>query len=67
MFLTAEQLVELTGYQKPSAQIKWLRTQGLRHWVRADGRPAVPVAAIDGPEPTQVRPQPNFAAIRKGG
>ena len=66
MFLTNAQLQELTGYQKPSAQIRWLRAQGLRRWVRADGRPAVPITAIDGPAPPQVRPQPNFAAIRKG-
>lgn len=69
MFLTADQLAGLTGYQKPSAQIRWLRDQGLRHWVRADGRPAVPVAAIDGAAPIPARPKPaaQFFGDSQGG
>ena len=41
VFLTAEELRNLTGRVRPSAQIRWLRS---RHWVfdvRADGRPVV--------------------------
>lgn len=41
MFLTPEQLVELTGLRRPSAQIRWLQEN---HWAyarRADGKPAV--------------------------
>ncbi len=69
MFLTADQLAGLTGYQMPSAQIRWRRDQGLRHWVRADGRPAVSVASIDGPAPIPAHPQPTaqFCGDPQGG
>lgn len=68
MFLTDEQLRELTGRQRPAAQIRWLRANGLRHWVRADGHPVVPVSAVEGREQAApVRSQPNFAALRRTG
>lgn len=64
MFLTREQLLELTGYRQPGRQVAWLRKNGIEHYVRADGRPAVPAAAI-APEPVggQGRVEPNFDAI----
>lgn len=46
LFLTGEQVRELTGYMQPSAQVRWLRMNGMTHWVRADGHPKVPVSAI---------------------
>lgn len=64
LFLTAEQLEELTGYRQPAAQIRWLQRQGITHWVRADGHPSVPESALAG-ERTELRARPNFAAIRK--
>lgn len=62
MFLTEDQLYELTGYTRKSAQVSWLRKNGIQHYVRADGRPSVPVTALgkaDAP-----RKGPNFDAIR---
>ena len=37
MFLTEEQLFELTHMKRPSAQAKWLRDRGWRFDWRADG------------------------------
>lgn len=64
VFLTSEQLLQLTGYRQPAAQIRWLRRQGITHWVRADGHPSVPESALSG-DRTELRARPNFAAIRK--
>lgn len=42
MFLTAEQLVVLTGYVQPAAQVRWLHSKRYHFFVRADGKPIVP-------------------------
>jgi hypothetical protein len=65
MFLTEDQLQELTGYRQPKAQVTWLQKNGVRHYVRADGRPKVPTAAIESPDgvvPSVVLP--DFDAVR---
>lgn len=41
MFLTPDQLHELTGYVRPSAQARWLRDHRYPYEVAADGRPRV--------------------------
>ena len=65
IFLAPEQLEELTGYVQPAAQIRWLRTNGVQHYVRADGRPVVPLSALDSREPpAKARVGPDFDAIR---
>lgn len=66
MFLTAEQLQDLTGYRLAAYQVKWLRKSGIRHYVRADGKPRVPVSAVDEGKsaPKQVV-QPDFAALKR--
>lgn len=48
LFLTQEELVELTGVKRKSKQIEVLRRMALPFWVNADGKPVVPVAAIEG-------------------
>jgi len=35
------QIINLTGYRKPSKQIEWLRKNGIPHIVNAAGRPVV--------------------------
>lgn len=64
LFLRREEVEELTGYRMPSRQIRWLRKQGIPHWIAADGRPRVPRAAIEGvgrpPEPAV---EPDFSAL----
>jgi hypothetical protein len=41
MFLSPEQLEQLTGRRRPSAQIRWLAAHRWAYAVRADGRPVV--------------------------
>ena len=45
MLLTPEQMVQLTGWKKPSKQIAWLEQQGLRRgihfYVNGSGYPQV--------------------------
>ncbi|ONH52824.1 protein of unknown function [Pseudomonas cedrina] len=41
MFLTRDEVAELTGYQKPSAQIRWLEAQQFGFIVGGDGVPKV--------------------------
>lgn len=41
IYLSVEELREITGRIKPSAQIRWLRQQGFTVLVRANGRPLV--------------------------
>lgn len=48
MFLSRDQIAELTGYVRASKQLEWLRKNGIRHWVGRTGRPVVPCSAIDG-------------------
>lgn len=47
MFLTAADLVTLTGYQRPSAQVRWLRRHGWRFTVNALGSPIVAVGEFN--------------------
>jgi len=42
LFLSAQDLIDLTGYVRASAQRAWLARHGMQFWVRADGKPAVP-------------------------
>ena len=37
MFLTAAELADLTGYVRPSAQVRWLRANGYRFEIGGDG------------------------------
>jgi hypothetical protein len=64
MFLTPEQVADLTGYVQPAAQIRWLRKNGVQHYVRCDGRPRVPVSAIGPARQAEGPKGPNFDAIR---
>lgn len=41
MFLSPEEVIELTGRQRPRSQIEALRTMGIEHRPRPDGTPAV--------------------------
>jgi hypothetical protein len=65
MFLTPDELRELTGRARPTAQAAWLREHRIRHYVNAAGRPVVARAWIGagdvpGPQPAT----PDFAAIK---
>lgn len=47
MFLTADQLQQLTGRERASAQIKWLHAHGYRCDVNALGAPVVLLAEVE--------------------
>jgi len=63
MFLTADNIENLTGYVQAAAQIKWLRKNGITHFVRGDGRPVVPTNAFAS-EKIDGATTPNFTALR---
>ena len=69
MFLTVDQLKELTGYQKPALQRKWLLDNGYRFDVRNDGTPAFLVAQVQLRQlkalygKAKVEETPDFAAL----
>jgi hypothetical protein len=48
MFLTVQDISELTGRKMKSKQIEALRKMGLPFWVNAIGEPIVTVAAVEG-------------------
>jgi hypothetical protein len=48
MFLTADELAELTGRKIKSKQIEALRRMGLPFHVNAVGKPVVSAAAVEG-------------------
>ena len=48
MFLSANELADLTGRTRASAQVRWLAGNGLRFVLGADGRPRVLRAEVEG-------------------
>jgi hypothetical protein len=65
--LTPEEILALTGLRQAAAQIRWLRRAGITHYIRADGKPAVPSAALVPGEAAETPTQPDFAALRRAG
>jgi hypothetical protein len=66
--LTKEDLEQLRGFTQPSAQIRWLKKQGIGHFVRNDGYPSVTWEFVNHPhgKSLNMQPkaaQPNFGAI----
>lgn len=48
MFLTSEEVAQLTGRKFKSLQIKQLRTMGIVFFVNAMNAPVVPRASVEG-------------------
>lgn len=48
MFLTKDEVAELTGRKVKSKQVEQLRKMGLPFWVNALNAPVVPRSAVDG-------------------
>lgn len=48
LFLTKEEVAELTGRKVKSKQIEALRKMAIPFWLNACGKPVVPRAAIEG-------------------
>jgi hypothetical protein len=67
VFLSASELVDLTGLKRKKAQAAWLREQGYLVELDARGRPKVLRAVVEarlGAVVTQQKQQPNFGALR---
>lgn len=48
LFLTKEEVAQLTGWQRKQKQIGQLRKMGILFWINAQDVPVVPRSAIDG-------------------
>lgn len=62
MFLTRDELADLTGYVVPAYQVKWLDRAGYPYALNAAGKPKVLRAYVErrlGLEPTKTRPEPS--------
>lgn len=67
--LTDQELVDLTGYEKASAQCRQLQRQGIHFYKRGDGKPVVTWTAVNYPftkRPGANDDAPNFEAISNG-
>jgi Domain of unknown function (DUF4224) len=65
MFLSPEQLCEMTGYRRYSGQRRWLQREGISFRIRADGRPIVLISELTKTPPPHA--QPNFGAMATRG
>lgn len=65
MFLTAADLKQLTGYTRPSAQVRWLRRHGFKITVNGLKEPVVTVAEVNRhlTGGRAARMEPNFEAL----
>ena len=63
MFLTPEELKQLTGYARPSNQARRLKKLGLRHWINARGRVVVPRSAVEGKPSERKTFEPDFSGL----
>ena len=69
LFLTTEQLCDLTGLRQPAAQVRWLQRNGIEHYVWADGKPRVPLRFLtetlpaQGAGGSQISVGPDFASL----
>ena len=65
MFLTADEVADLTGLQRPRAQLSWLRANGWPVEEDAAGRPKLLRAVVEARMGAVARPQsgPNRSAI----
>ena len=62
--LSRQEVSDLTGYVRPSKQIDWLKKQGVRFMVAADGYPRVLRRELESPENQPTR-KPNLEALRR--
>jgi Domain of unknown function (DUF4224) len=65
LFLTPNELIELTGYRQPSKQVAYLRSAGIPFYANAHGAPNVARAVIEGSavQPAKKTWSPNVLSI----
>ncbi len=66
LFLSANEIADLSGYKQPKRQVAWLRQQGIALYVAANGRPKVLRSTLENVTVNR-RTEPNFAALRSVG
>jgi len=57
---------ELTGYQRPTFQKRWLTENGIRHYIRKDGEIVIPRAALGERAPTHSEGELDFEPGQRG-
>ena len=68
LFMSVEQVEELTGVRQHAAQRRRLRAQGVVFRERADGFPVVLVTDLTAAKPAVPgSSRPNFAAVHRAG
>lgn len=67
LFLTDEEVRELTGRARKGDQVAWLRTAGIAFFVNAAGRPIVTRAQFTGAAPQAANAPAWTPAAAKGG
>lgn len=63
MVYSKKELKAFTGYERPSKQIDWLRREGVRFFVGADGYPRVLKSDLENKQ-NQRRTEPDFSQAR---
>ncbi|MCL6557216.1 MAG: DUF4224 domain-containing protein [Firmicutes bacterium] len=63
MTLSSEEVWTLTGYRKPSCQIRQLKSYGLRFFIAADGHPRVLRSDVETRIKAPRAREPNFSAL----
>lgn len=64
MFLTPDELRELTDYRRPADQRRWLDRHGIHYWVGASGRPKVLRSSLQQLATTNSPRGPDWTAVR---
>jgi hypothetical protein len=66
MFLTRDELAELTGRRRPSLQIAWLRENRVPFRINASKHPVVCRSAVEDGERSSRKPwMPDFTHLEK--
>lgn len=67
MFLTPDELAQLTGSPRKSVQVEYLRSRRIRHYVNRRGEAVVAWAWLGvGADVVKLRKRPNLEAVRTG-
>lgn len=65
MFLTSDEVAELTGSRRKAGQIEALKRNGIRHTIKRNGWPCVAAANVIGIGPAQAE-KPEWAPRKAG-
>ncbi len=58
--LSNEDVVRLTGYERPGLQAQFCRQQGIKHYINARGEVIVPTVALLRPLGSAAPTEPDF-------